>query len=486
MAIIIFMANDFVGPQNACIGLAQSLRQHGHRTYFCLRKEFFPRFLSNGFDEQDLLELKLATSTTTAAQNNDNKKSLEYLIEKIREFGFVTDLTPLEKVRRIKQVNLVRTTFEEPLEQLDGQLKNYLEQIHPDLIIYDGEVIPPAILYWPNCPWIYLFCSNPIGLFDSDRLPPFLSDFHTLKNVNHDGDDQQPKCWQEFRSILDECYYSLVRQAQSRLCRKLSYPDPNDNGWMKKYRFFIQSPYLNLYQYPRELDYIDCIDISIERYCRVDSFCRHSKFFNDDNNDDSEQQRLLLEKITKKQQQNGSGKLIYLSLGSMGSCNLDLMQRLIGILSKTKHTYLISTGMVNDQLKLDSNMFGQSYLPQIWLFSKLNIDLAIIHGGNNSLCETFEYGIPCLIMPLFYDQFLNARRVEEKQLGRSIDPFNFDDNQLINLIDQMLNDDRLNKKMKIISQRIQQEDSKSKCCKRLEEIIERFKQNNSNNKKSIV
>ncbi|OTF76552.1 hypothetical protein BLA29_004746 [Euroglyphus maynei] len=456
MAIILFMANDFVGPQNACIGLAQSLRQRGHRTLFCLRQEFFNRFLANGFDKQDLLEL---TSSTT--QKDDD--SLQFLIEKVREFGFATGMTPLEKVRQIKQVNLVKTTFEDPLGQIDGQLKNYLQKIQPDLIIYDGEVIPPAILFWPNCPWIYLFCSNPIGLFDSDQLPPFLSDFNT-KNID---DKQPPECWQEFRSILDECYYSLVRQAQSRLCRQLSYPDINDFGWMRGNRFFIHSPYLNLYQYPKELDYNDCIDISIDRYCRVDSFCRNEFL-------DADQKQQLFEWIKHC---DGSGKLIYLSLGTMGSCNIDLMKRLIRILSKTEHTYILSTGPANSQLELGRNMFGQSYLPQIWIFSNLPVDLAIIHGGNNSLCEAFTYGIPCMIMPLFYDQFLNARRVVEKNLGARIDPFNFDDVELITSINRLLNDDQLKMNVNNIGHRIKTEDSKSVCCERLEELITTFKQN---------
>ncbi|KAH7640339.1 hypothetical protein DERF_004891 [Dermatophagoides farinae] len=456
MAIIMFMANDFVGPQNACIGLAQSLSQRGHRVYFCLRREFFARFISNGFDEQNLLELTGSTAK--------KKESLRFLVEKIREFGFATGISPLEKVRQIKRVNLVKSTFEDPLGQFDGQLRDYLQRINPDLIVYDGEVIPPAILYWPNCPWIYLFCSNPIGLFDSDLLPPFLSDFNTI-----DIDNEPPSCWQEFRSVLDECYYNLVRQTQSRLCRQLSYPDPNDFEWMKKNRFFIRSPHLNLYQYPQELDYNDRIYIPNDLYCRVDSFSRHEYL-------DTNRKQELLEQIKHR---NGSGKLIYLSLGTMGACNLELMARLIRILSMTEHTYILSTGPANGELELGANMWAQSYLPQIWIFANLNVDLAIIHGGNNSLCEAFSYGIPCLVMPLFYDQFLNARRVQEKQLGARIDTFNFEDVELVNCINTLLDDDQLKQRVQSIGQRIRKEDSKLACCKRLEELIIRFKKEKS-------
>lgn len=166
---ILFMLNDFVGPQNACIGLAQTLADRGHRIYFCIEKEFVGKFSSYGFDEKQCLLL-------LNSENEQQKlPTLEVYVEKLLSYGFVSDKNAFEKVCQMSKVNLVKATFEDKLKQFDGQLKRYLGNIEPDLIIYDGEVISPAILFWPKCPWIYLFCSHPIGLFDSDLLPPFLS-----------------------------------------------------------------------------------------------------------------------------------------------------------------------------------------------------------------------------------------------------------------------------------------------------------------------
>lgn len=169
---ILFMLNDFVGPQNACIGLAQTLANRGHRIYFCIEKEFADKFSSYDFDGKLCL---LLLNSNESENEQKQLQTLDVYVEKILSYGFVSDKSALEKVCQMSKVNLVKTTFEDKLKKFDEQLNHYLCKIQPDLIIYDGEVISPAILFWQKCPWIYLFCSHPIGLFDSDLLPPFLS-----------------------------------------------------------------------------------------------------------------------------------------------------------------------------------------------------------------------------------------------------------------------------------------------------------------------
>ena len=81
------------------------------------------------------------------------------------------------------------------------------------------------------------------------------------------------------------------------------------------------------------------------------------------------------------------------------------------------------------------------------------VDLAIIHGGNNSLCETFYFGKPMIVIPLFGDQYDNAQRVQEKGFGIRMNPFTCTKEELENAIETLLNDHELNEKLKKIAER---------------------------------
>ena len=59
-----------------------------------------------------------------------------------------------------------------------------------------------------------------------------------------------------------------------------------------------------------------------------------------------------------------SGKLIYVSMGSLGSVDLRLMQRLVEVLGKTTHKYIVSKGPRHKEFDLAPNMYGESNLPQ--------------------------------------------------------------------------------------------------------------------------
>ena len=47
------------------------------------------------------------------------------------------------------------------------------------------------------------------------------------------------------------------------------------------------------------------------------------------------------------------------SLGSLGSADVDLMRRLVDVLGRTEHRYLVSKGPRADEFELPPNMWGE-------------------------------------------------------------------------------------------------------------------------------
>ena len=88
-------------------------------------------------------------------------------------------------------------------------------------------------------------------------------------------------------------------------------------------------------------------------------------------------------------------------------------------------------------------------------------DLVITHGGNNTATESFYFGKPLLVLPLFGDQLDNGQRVKESGLGLRLNPFDCTEQQLLNAVDRLVGDEGLARRMKAIGQRIRGSDDKN-------------------------
>ena len=78
---------------------------------------------------------------------------------------------------------------------------------------------------------------------------------------------------------------------------------------------------------------------------------------------------------------------------------------------------LINTSFIN---KLPENVIPVFYAPQLQLLK--HVDLAITHGGANSVIESLAHGIPIALFPICNDQFLQSRFMENAGVGISLDP----------------------------------------------------------------
>ena len=95
--------------------------------------------------------------------------------------------------------------------------------------------------------------------------------------------------------------------------------------------------------------------------------------------------------------------------------------------------------------------------------------------GNNTVTESFSFGKPMIVMPLFADQFDNAQRVQEKGYGIRMEPYTFTEAQLFAAMDQLLNDAELHQRLEAASRRLAQSNSKQLVCERVEQMVAKYK-----------
>jgi MGT family glycosyltransferase len=149
----------------------------------------------------------------------------------------------------------------------------------------------------------------------------------------------------------------------------------------------------------------------------------------------------------------GRGKLVYLSLGSLGSADVELMQRFIDLLGSTDHRVIVSMGPQHDELRLADNMWGAELVPQPLVLPE--VDLVVTHAGNNTVTEAFHHGKPMIAHSLFWDQHDNAQRIDELGFGTRLTPYRFRDDDLLSAVERLLADDPLHERMAAIASGLQ-------------------------------
>lgn len=234
---------------------------------------------------------------------------------------------------------------------------------------------------------------------------------------------------------------------------------------------------LTIYAFPEEYNYPQIQQLN--NWFNLDVF-----------NKNPEQKHIELEELVPKKflddNLNGkfSGKWIYVSLGSMGSVDLNLMDRLLKTLNKTNHKYIVSKGPRHYEFELSGNLWGERYLPQQEILPI--VDLVITHGGNNTVTETFAQGKPMIILPLFADQHDNGQRLHETKWAIKLNPYSFTEEQMIESIDQLLNDNELKMKLDKASKRIRTSNKQEILCQLIDKILEQSEVDNKIKVNNII
>jgi MGT family glycosyltransferase len=405
-ATIVFFPEGAYGPTNNCAGIGEVLRRRGHRVLFVVEESFAGTLEAKGFEER-LMRLGPPPE----------------LVEAPGQFwkDFIRDTAPVFRLPTIEQVeSFIAPTFQALVDgarYVDERLREIIDELHPDVIVEDNVVCFPAL---PACglPWVRIMSCNPLELKDP-ALPPTFSGYPT---ADHSG-------WEEFRAEYRRTHRDL-QASFADFCRERGAPPLPD------LELIHESPWLNLYLYPSEIDY---------RRSRPPVSSWHNLEASVRTTDEPYE---LPEPLA-----SSKGQLIYLSLGSLGAADVELMQRLIDVLGRSDHRVIVSMGPQHELLTLGDNMIGAELLPQVSILPM--VDLVVTHGGNNTTTECLRFGKPMVVLPLFWDQHDNAQRVEEAGLGVRLPTYRFEGAQLLGAVDRLLTDQALHQRSAAIARRLQ-------------------------------
>jgi UDP:flavonoid glycosyltransferase YjiC (YdhE family) len=114
---------------------------------------------------------------------------------------------------------------------------------------------------------------------------------------------------------------------------------------------------------------------------------------------------------------------------------------------------IVSMGPQHEQLRLAANMTGAEFLPQTSLLGL--VDVVITHGGNNTVTECLYFGKPMVLLPLFWDQYDNAQRMDETGFGIRLDTYGHRPEELTIAIESLLGDRWLHERLDAVSSRLQ-------------------------------
>ena len=425
----LFMPESAYGPTNNCVGIGEVLRRRGHRVVFAAEASWAGKLAALGFEE-DLVDLARPAELPEGSAADADPGAFWK--------EFIRDTSPEFRKPTVDQLEtFIAPTFQalaDGARYCEPQLREIIARNDPDVIVIDNVVAFPALLT-AGVPYVRIMSCNPLEAPGAD-VP------HTFSGLPIDDRTQ----WASFQAEFDRTHRALWTDFNAWVVEQGAPPLPD-------LEFVHTSEHANLYVYPEVVDYVDRRPLD-GTWHRLDSSVRTTD--------------ATVELPSWLTDRPEGSALVYLSLGSLGSADVDLMRRLVSVLAQTPHRYIVSKGPQAADYELAPNMWGAEFLPQTTLLPL--VDLVITHGGNNTTTEAFHHGKPMVVLPLFWDQYDNAQRVHETGFGVRLATYTFEDHELTGAVDRLLADTDLRARMAANAAEIQRRDGRTKAADVLEQV----------------
>jgi MGT family glycosyltransferase len=286
----------------------------------------------------------------------------------------------------------------------------------------DNVILFPAIKRYAKergKPWVRIIsCSE--NEIEADDIPPHLSGCG----------EKDTTCHAAFRNRFHEVIKPIHDDFNAFL--KTCGEDPYPLG-----QFFEASPHMNLLLYPEPVKFDRAEPLNPAQFQYLEGCVREDEAY----------------EVPAFKAMNDK-PLLYVSYGSLGAGDTDLLKRVIAAVAKMPVRALVDVGDYSAEYdSVPDNVQIASWYPQPSVIPQ--VDAVIHHGGNNSFTECLYFGKPAIIMPYVWDGHDNATRVQETGHGFKLDRYEWTDAELAAKINAMLTDKAMKAKLAATSAHMQ-------------------------------
>ena len=403
--IALFPEASFGSALN-CVGIAQQLQHQGAVPVFLCHPGFNAVFAEYGFKEYQL------------PANTEAKQQTEETWQ-----AFVTaHLEHFNQDPTAQLTSYVGPTWEAIVDtaiQVEAGLEQLLRRIKPDGIVLDNVIMFPAIAN-AGVPWIRVVSCAETEIPDAN-VPPYLSGMAA-------GDPA--------RSAFEAAYLKATNSAHQRYN---TFRRARGLAALPEGQFLEPSPHLNLLLAPRAIRHDRATPLPEDRFVFLDGCVREEAQF------------------APPPLPVNDGPIVYLSFGSLGAIDTDLIRRMIEVFATLPARFFVNVGgFLESYQHVPDNVYLGSWFPQPSIVAQAN--LFIHHGGNNSYSEALHFGVPSLIMPYCWDGHDNGLRAAQTGTGVHMQRDKWTVHELKEAMISLLNDTEMLARMTEISDAMKEGD----------------------------
>ena len=423
---IAFFPEAAYGPALNSVGIAQAVEALGHEAVFLSDPSMAEVFEGYGFETYEVNMSDPSLSPEEKAKYWD-----DFINKHIPNF----DRAPEDQLD-----NYVKECWEaivETAEWSQQDLPGALEAADPDVVCLDNVMMVPAIKNH-GVPWVRITSCSENEIPDP-AIPPYLSGCRADAVEAHHAFESTYK---EVIGPVHDDYNDFLEEHGL---------EPYPRGL-----FLEPSPYLNLIKYPERLRWDRWNELDPARFQYLNGCVREEPETYDvpafDGLEDA--------------------PLLYLSFGSLGAGDTELMRRLIGFLGDRPYRCLVNVGdylEAHDEAGLPANVVVDSWFPQQSVIEQA--DVVIHHGGNNTFNECLYYGTPAVVMPYVWDGHDNATRVDETGHGVKLHRSDWSEDELEAAIERCLGDETIQANVAETARDMQASDGARTAAERIDELL---------------